>query len=160
MIKRVVYDDLEDILKLQKTAFLSEAELYDNYNIEPLTQTIESIRSDFENHVFLKAEYKGDIIGSVKVRNNDSFCWIGKLMVNPDFRNKGIGRMLMTEAEKIYPQAVEYILFTGSESMKNIQLYESLGYVKTEEFEDEKSPKVLLVKMIKKNPVIEESQYH
>jgi len=152
IIGKAEYSDLKDILSLQKTAFLSEAELYDNYDIEPLTQTINSIENDFKTHIFLKAEYQNKIIGSVKIKDNGEFCWIGKLMVIPGYRNKGIGRKLMLAAEKIYPKGKQFILFTGYKSINNIKLYESIGYTKSEEFSDEKNPDIILVKMIK-NPV-------
>jgi len=35
------FDNLQAILALQKECYLSEAELYNVYNIPPLTQTIE-----------------------------------------------------------------------------------------------------------------------
>ena len=40
-------DDAGEILSVQKLAFLSEAELLDNFNIPPLQQTLESIKADF-----------------------------------------------------------------------------------------------------------------
>lgn len=46
--------DLKSILELQKACYLEEAELYNNFSIPPLTQTMESIELDFENEKFLK----------------------------------------------------------------------------------------------------------
>ena len=57
-ISKAEYNDLDTILSLQKIAFLSEAELYGNYQIEPLHQTLESIQSDFSTYTFLKAEHQ------------------------------------------------------------------------------------------------------
>ncbi len=42
-IKKVSIDDLEKILQLQKQAYLSEAEFYNDYNIKPLIQTLDDI---------------------------------------------------------------------------------------------------------------------
>jgi hypothetical protein len=39
-------DDLREILALQKLAYKSEAELYDDHSIPPLTQSIEGIEVD------------------------------------------------------------------------------------------------------------------
>ncbi|MGE5457222.1 MAG: GNAT family N-acetyltransferase, partial [Methanococcaceae archaeon] len=91
------------ILELQKTAFLSEAELYNDYNIEPLTQSFDSITTDFKIYTFLKAEYNSKIVGSVKARETVEFCWIGRLIVAPEFQNRGIGRKLMTHIENEFP---------------------------------------------------------
>jgi hypothetical protein len=51
---RASSEDVDEILSLQKVSFISEAELYDNFNIEPLTQTFESISEDFKEYTFLK----------------------------------------------------------------------------------------------------------
>jgi hypothetical protein len=47
-------------------AYLSEAELYGNYDIEPLKQSISDIEKAFEDHLVLKYIDNGKIVGSVK----------------------------------------------------------------------------------------------
>jgi hypothetical protein len=37
-IKKASTDDVEEILQLQKQAYLSEADLYNDYNIKPFIQ--------------------------------------------------------------------------------------------------------------------------
>jgi GNAT superfamily N-acetyltransferase len=143
--------DLPDILGLQKSAFLSEAEIYNDYNLEPLTQTLESIEADFRSYIFLKAVFNNKIVGSVKGRETGEFCWIGRLIVDPGFQNKGIGKMLMRAIEDQFPATKMYLLCTGFKSIKNIKLYESLNYKISEESYDEKNLGVKLVKMVKKN---------
>lgn len=53
-ISRAVLEDLDGILRLQKRAYLSEAKLYDDYSIPPLTQSLEKIEQEFANQIFLK----------------------------------------------------------------------------------------------------------
>ncbi len=55
IIKRASADDLKEILDLQKLAYVSEAEIYKDYSIPPLTQTLEQIQADFDKQLFLKA---------------------------------------------------------------------------------------------------------
>ena len=38
-------------------------------------------------------------------------CHIGKLIVHPDFQNKGIGRELMTEIERLFPHCHKFSLY-------------------------------------------------
>ena len=150
IFNKASFEDIPEILKLQKIAFISEAKLYNNFNIEPLTQTYDSISSDFKEYTFLKAVYKNKIIGSVKGRQTPEYCWIGRLIVHPDFQNYGIGKRLMLSIEKEFPDAKQFLLCTGYKSFKNIKLYESIGYYRVEELiSDDKTPGIHLVKMIK-----------
>lgn len=119
--------DSEQILSLQKLAYQSEAETYNDCNIEPLVQTLELLQKQFEDHMILKAVLDDMIIGSVRANEQDGTCYIGKLMVHPDHQNLGIGKMLMSSIERHFPNC-RYELFTGSKSEKNITLYKKLGY--------------------------------
>ncbi len=65
-IERAVLDDAQDILSLQKLAYQSEAEIYHDHTLPPLTQTLEEIQKDFETQLFLKAVEEGQTIGSVR----------------------------------------------------------------------------------------------
>ncbi|MBB3130177.1 ribosomal protein S18 acetylase RimI-like enzyme [Paenibacillus rhizosphaerae] len=120
--------DAEEILQLQKLAYISEAELYGDYAIEPLTQTLKEIREQFGDHVLIKAVVSGRIVGSVRGRLDGEACHIGKLIVHPGHQNRGIGKRLMAEVESSFPAASKFELFTGHRSVKNIRLYESIGY--------------------------------
>ncbi|WP_298313632.1 hypothetical protein [uncultured Aquimarina sp.] len=48
--------DLKAILELKKSCYAEEAELYDDFSIPPLTQTLESIELDYEKEKILKKE--------------------------------------------------------------------------------------------------------
>jgi len=143
------YDDLEEILNLQKIAFVTEAELYNNYDIEPLKQSLEDIRKDYADYLFIKAMINSQIVGAVRGRAEESSCWIGKLFVDPAYRGNGIGRKLLQWVENLFPQVNSFYLFTGSKSIANIKLYESVGYSRYGEFTDKKNTGVVLIKMVK-----------
>ena len=128
VIARADVDDAEEILVLQKLAYQSEAAIYDAYTIPPLTQTLEEITADFDEHLFLKASVDGRIIGSVRAFESEGTCFIGRLIVHPDFQNRGIGTWLMSDVEQIFDKARRYELFTGHKSERNLHLYQKLGY--------------------------------
>jgi len=128
IIKRATIADAEDILALQKLAYISEAEIYDDFTIPPLVQTLEEIRGDFEKQVLLKAIIDGRIIGSVRAFSEKETCYIDRLIVHPDSQNQGIGTTLMTEIENIFRPSNRFELFTGHKSEKNLHLYQKLGY--------------------------------
>ena len=93
--------DLADILSLQKLAYQSEAERYNDFNIPPMRQTPEEIEDEFQTSTFLKASVDGRIIGSVRAYLEDGTCYIGRLIVHPEFQNQGIGKKLMSMAEEL-----------------------------------------------------------
>jgi ribosomal protein S18 acetylase RimI-like enzyme len=126
-IERATVRDAAEILSLQKIAYISEAEIYENHDIEPLKQNLEDIEKAFESNIFLKIVENENIIGSVKATKKNGICYIGKLMVHPNHQNKGIGKKLMQEIESLFPNT-DFELFTGSKSYKNISFYEKLGY--------------------------------
>jgi ribosomal protein S18 acetylase RimI-like enzyme len=127
-IKRARVEDAKAILNLQKLAYLSEAEIYNNKSIPPLTQTLEEIRAEFDNQIFLKALIDERIVGSVRAYQTEGTCHIGRLVVHPKFQNRGIGSRLMNEIEGAFEKAKRLELFTGDNSERNLYLYHKLGY--------------------------------
>ena len=127
-IEKATAVDAEGILVLQKLAYQSEAEIYNDFKIPPLVQTLESIEKDFENQFFLKAVIDRRIIGSVRAFIKEGTCHIGRLIVHPEFQNRGIGTKLMYEIEKIFNHCKLFELFTGDKSERNLYLYQKLGY--------------------------------
>lgn len=119
--------DLDEILELQKLAYKSEAEIYNDFTIPPLTQTLEDLEQEAKESIILKVVEDGRIAGSVRAFKKDGTCYIGRLIVHPEYQNKGIGRKLMASVEKCF-KGVRYELFTGHLSEKNLALYEKLGY--------------------------------
>ena len=91
-IERAAAPDLPEILTLQKLAYQSEAELYHDFSIPPLTQTREEIEEEFRQKVFLKAVSGGKIVGSVRAEAQGETCYIGRLIVLPEYQNRGIGK--------------------------------------------------------------------
>ena len=127
-VKLAVVEDASAILDLQKLCYQSEAAIYDDYSIPPLQQTIDSMRDEFENKVVLKAVESGRIIGSVRAFVKDDTCFVERLIVHPEFQNKGIGKKLLGSVESIFLSARRFELFTGEMSAKNLALYGSMGY--------------------------------
>ncbi len=128
IVERASVEEAQEILDVQKVAYVSEAEIYNDYSIPPLTQTLEQIQADFSKQLFLKAYFDGKIVGSVRGFMEQETCHIGRLVVHPDFQNRGIGARLMKAIEEYFDQAAHYQLFTGHRSERNLRLYHSLGY--------------------------------
>jgi ribosomal protein S18 acetylase RimI-like enzyme len=122
-------EDADAILVLQRLAYRSEAELYGDDTLPPLTETLDQLRAEFGHRLILKAVDNGLIVGSVRAHQEGDTCHIGRLIVHPDRQGQGIGTALMHEVEARFPVARRFELFTGTLSVRNLRLYERLGYV-------------------------------
>jgi GNAT superfamily N-acetyltransferase/NAD-dependent dihydropyrimidine dehydrogenase PreA subunit len=119
--------DLDEILNLQKLAYQSEAAIYNDFAISPLTQTLEELLEEAKRLIILKVIEDRKIVGSVRAFEKDGTCYIGRLIVHHDYQNRGIGKKLMNAVEKCF-EGCRFELFTGHLSEKNLALYEKLGY--------------------------------
>jgi GNAT superfamily N-acetyltransferase len=121
--------DLPVILALQRAAFREEAELVGDLNIKPMAQTLDELKNEHTRGIVLKYVENGTIIGSVRARVMGDTCLISRLVVHPDHWRKGIGKALMREIERSYPQVRRYELFTRADHPRNRPFYRALGYV-------------------------------
>lgn len=129
-IERAKEKDLNAILALQKASFSIVAEKMNNFDIPPLLQTLDEIMKEYQQGVILKCVSDDNkIIGSVRgVADENGVCHIGKLIVHPDFQNRGIGKKLMYEIETFFQKCHMFSLFTGENTPNTLQLYEKVGY--------------------------------
>ncbi|MBC7958682.1 MAG: GNAT family N-acetyltransferase [Vallitaleaceae bacterium] len=127
-IEKATIEDAEEILKLQKTVYVSEAELHEDYSIPPLTQSLSDIKRQFVTHTFLKVIEDGNIIASVRAYEGNGTCYINRLIVDTEYQRKGIGTQLMDLIEKEFSHLKRYEVFTGKKSDRNLKLYDKLGY--------------------------------
>lgn len=128
-IKDATPADAAEILALQRLAYQSEAELYGDWTIRPLTQTLEELVADCAALTVLKAvDETGAIVGSVRASLDHGVCRIGRLIVRPDRQGRGLGTALMAAIEARFPKAERFALFTGGKSQGNLHLYGRLGY--------------------------------
>ena len=87
------------------------------------------------SHVVV-AEAGGDVAGFIafhvipRFETDDRFVRIVTLVVGPGFRERGVGRLLMTEAERVAGEegAVYLEITAGHHRPEARQMYESLGY--------------------------------
>lgn len=140
--------DLDEILYLQKCCYLSEAEIHQNYNIQPITQNLEETIEDFNKGKILKIVNGGRIIGSVRAYEENGTCFIGKLIVSRFYQHKGLGKLLMFAIEKEYSHLKRYELFTSNKSEKNLFVYTQLGYKVFKEIKQGSLNMVFLEKII------------
>ena len=120
--------DIKELFDLQLRAFESEAEMIGSRNVPALLESYEDNEEDFSNWtVLVKRNDFGGIIGAVRYREGGDHIEIGRLMVAPEHRNRGVAIGLMTAVEGL-TQAKAFELYTCTKSYININLYAKLGY--------------------------------
>lgn len=121
-------DCAAELLALQKLCFREEAELHGEFDIPPLTQTLDSLLEELGTRTVLTAWAGSRLVGSVRARREGPACHIERLIVHPEFRGQGIGSALMAAIEAVHAGVTDFELFTGERSSRNLRLYARLGY--------------------------------
>ncbi|MBO1752230.1 GNAT family N-acetyltransferase [Actinotalea sp. BY-33] len=130
-IRSVSEQDAGELLTLRRAAFVSEAQVYGDPNIPPLTQTLDELRADIaaEGVVTLGAWAGHRLVGSVRVLLEPGKATLGRLAVAPDLQGQGIGtQLLLAVPPHLSEDTSELWVFTGRDSVHNVALYEKHGY--------------------------------
>ncbi|WP_149183794.1 GNAT family N-acetyltransferase [Streptomyces sp. TRM49041] len=126
--------DAEQILKLQYLCYQSEAELYGDYTIEPLTQPLDDLRAELVRGRALVARLGDEIVASVRGEVDETgTARIAKLIVHPRLRGHGLGGRLLDAIEEHLATDAQFAakrfqLLTGHRSEGNLRLYRKKGY--------------------------------
>ena len=127
-IQPVRQQDLSEILAVQKAAFEAEAQLVNDWNIPPLTQTLDELAADWRKGIMLKAvDEDGIIVGTVRGHVAPDGFYIGRLAVQPQWQGRGYGSALL-EAMIGRAESSRLVLFTSTKSERNLRLYERFGF--------------------------------
>ena len=122
--------DALDIVKLRYLCYQEEAARYGDYTIAPLTQTVESMSAEIVSMTVLVARLGGTVVGSVRVERSEdgSTCHLGRLVVHPRCRRRGLGTQLVHAVADRFPHVARIELFAGGRSTDNLRLYAALGF--------------------------------
>ncbi|MFD9813664.1 GNAT family N-acetyltransferase [Streptomyces sp. NPDC059080] len=138
-ISAATEQDAEQILKLQYLCYQPEAALYDDYGIEPLTQSLAGLREELATGCVVVARLGDEVVGSARgTVDADGTARIGKLIVHPRLQRHGLGGRLLAAVEarlSAERAATRYRLLAGHRGDGGLRLYRSHGYapVPTEE---------------------------
>lgn len=148
-ISAATAQDVEQIFKLQYLCFQSEAELYDNYRIDPLVQTLESVRGEVATDLVFVARLGEEVVGSVRgFTDGDGTGLIRKLCVHPRLQGHGLGARLLRAAESGLADgrsAQRFRLHTGERSEANLRLYSKAGYSRVGDATGEDGVRLILL---------------
>ena len=139
--------DAGEVLTLQRAAYVTEAQLYDDLRLPPLVQTLDEVRAELTDSRGLGLRLGPRLVGAVRTREDGGRVHVDRLTVAPDLQGRGLGSRLLSAAET-GTGATEAALFTGHLSLGNLRLYERCGYA--EERREDVRPGLTLVHLSKR----------
>jgi tRNA (guanine37-N1)-methyltransferase len=121
--------DAGEILTLQLACWVTEAQANATLDIPPLHEGLADVQAWLDEWTTFVVRSAGRLVGAVRGRLRGDVWDIGRLMVAPDLRGRGLGRWLLDHIEAAAPpQARRLALFTGSGSEANLSMYHRAGY--------------------------------
>jgi GNAT superfamily N-acetyltransferase len=132
VFRRATLADAGEIMTVQRAAFVREAQLYGDPDVPPLVETLEQIRAAIGTVIVVVGRLDTRIVAAGRLDIRDRVGHVGRLAVAPDVQGQGIGRALLAAVEAAAVGDVDaFVLFTGQQTLGNLHLYHSAGYVDT-----------------------------
>lgn len=121
-------DDVPALLDLQRKAFRSQCIECGWEDAPPMTETLEHAYEEFTKYLTLKIQTPdGQIIGSVRGNVTDGSLYIGRVMVDPDYWQQGLGKLLCNEIQARLPHKRAW-LYICKQISSNYEFYLSQGF--------------------------------
>ena len=101
-IELATIQDVPELQELQHRAFGPQCIELGWEDAPPMTESLEHAYEEFAQCTTLKVKNEdGRIIGSIRGNVTDGSLYMGRLMVLPEYRQQGIGKLLFREIQRI-----------------------------------------------------------
>ena len=122
--------DAAELVVLQRCCWVDEALANTTLELGALRESLADVTAWLAEWSTWCLRRHGRLIGAVRARQVGSSWQLGRLMVAPDQRGRGLGRRLLRFAEAQAPATgIDRLsLSTGRDSTDNLRLYRSCGY--------------------------------
>lgn len=130
-LKKAGPADSEKIHAMQVAAFHELLNIYQDYETNPASESIEFIEKKLntENMDYYLISVAETDIGAVRVvRHSKTECRIAPVFILPEHQGYGYAKKVFGRLEQLYPQMRLWKLDTIKQEQKLCYLYESLGY--------------------------------
>lgn len=122
----------ETIQKIQRAAYLIEAELMKFHGIPQLTESILKIQNSSE--VFFGYWEQSRLLGVISYKIENGKVDIHRLAVIPDHFRKGIAGKLIRFLLREF-QGMDFVVSTGKANVPAKNLYKIFGFLESKDFE-------------------------
>ena len=125
-IRKMNITDYDDLIKLWNEAGLP----YRPKGRDRKNKISEELKNPTTN--ILLMEYEHNMIGSIFATHDGRKGWINRLVITPEFRNKGLAQKLIAEAENfLIQQGIEIIACLIEDwNEQSMKLFQKTGYKK------------------------------
>jgi tRNA (guanine37-N1)-methyltransferase len=138
VVRTATPGDAGELLTLQLACWVAEAFSNDTLDIPPLREDLDDVLAWLGTWTTFVVHAGERLVGAVRGRLDGDTWDIGRLMVAPDLRGRGLGRWLLAYVEAAAPpEATRLGLFTGAQSVGNLRMYRKAGYRPVREQPDE-----------------------
>ncbi|TDW77950.1 GNAT family N-acetyltransferase [Kribbella pratensis] len=126
--------DVAELVVLQRACWVDEAVANQTLDLPALHESAVEVEAALHEWSVWVVRSAGRLVGSVRGKRGGEDWLIGRLMVAPDQRHRGLGQRLLAHAEAHAPgDATAIQLFTGARSTGPQALYQRAGYQLTAE---------------------------
>lgn len=126
---RMTTGEAAELLVLQRCCWVDEALANNTLDIAALHDSLEDVRRTIDDHLTIGVRLGDRLIASVQGRQRGRTWYIGRLMVAPDQRGRGIAAGLLRHVERQGAAATTGLeLSTGARSFANLDFYERHGF--------------------------------
>ncbi len=121
--------DVGELYTLQLACWVQEAHDNPGVRIPALHESLADVEEWTRRGVVLVVRAGDRLVGAVRGHLDGTTWHVGRVMVAPDHRGRGLGRRLLALGEQAAPaEATAYELFTGAGSARNQRMYRKAGY--------------------------------
>ncbi|MGC6583774.1 GNAT family N-acetyltransferase [Paenibacillus sp. Dod16] len=136
ILERAMKNDAPKLTEIQKASFNDESKHFNNNEIcGPLGYNSVSWQEEMmQNCEYFKVLYNGEIIGGALIFiESNQVHNLGRIFIDQNYQNQGIGKKVMKEIEGSFPDSTKWWLDTPSWSVKNHHFYIKCGFTKVRE---------------------------
>ncbi len=128
-VRLAVPADAGELLTLQLACWVEEAQANPGVEIPALTERLPEVQAWLPLWTTFVVRSGHRLVAAVRGRLHGDVWIVGRLMVAPDLRGRGLGRRLLARAEEAAPEAATRLsLVTGAGSAANVRMYTRAGY--------------------------------